>query len=178
VSRDVVTAIWNWRAEQQPDGSRRREHQALRRAALVQASVMLVVAALLYVVLQRRLFAQLIAGIGVICLLLGLALPAAYAPVHRFGRWLGRAVGQLLLYLLLVPFFYLFMVPVSLVLKLQKRDPMHRRPLPAGLTYWITRRIASSPATYERQFLHEDRQARDLERPVGGALVQQEQEQP
>ena len=125
------------------------------------------VAALLYFLLHHLLIARVVAILGGLFLVLAVVAPRAYRPFHRFGQWLGRTVGALLTYVLLVPFYYLFFLPVALLLRLQKRDPMQRRPRAAGLTYWIPRRLASTPESYQRQFVREDRQARRLERPVG-----------
>ena len=128
---------------------------------------MLGIAALLYFLLHHLMIARVVASLGGLFLILAVVAPRAYRPFHRFGQWLGRAVGVLLTYVLLVPFYYLFFLPVALLLRLQKRDPMHRRPRAVGLTYWIPRRLVSTPESYRRQFVREDREARQLERPVG-----------
>jgi hypothetical protein len=59
------------------------------------------------------------------------------------------------------------MVPAALFLRLRGRDPLHRAPLPAGLTAWIPRRHGATRESLQRQFLTEDREARALQRPEG-----------
>jgi hypothetical protein len=175
VQRDVVRAVWNWREKQQADRPA-GEHQRLRRAALLQAAIMFLVGALLFWGLKHHLVAQVVWGLAGLCLLLGAIWPAGYRPLHRFGQWLGRLVGQLLLYVLLVPFFYLFVLSVSLLLRLQGRDPLMRQPRRPDLTYWIPRRILSLPDMYEHQFLREDKHARREQRPVGTGSKLKEQQ--
>jgi hypothetical protein len=160
-------SVLEWQADPRRPVVVRSARPLLRRSAMIQAAVMAAVGAGLYFLLGHHFVARIVWGLGGLFLLLGLLLPAAYLPVHRFGRWLGRVVGVLLVYLLLVPFFLLFFFPVSLILRLQGRDPMSRRMRPAGLTYWLPRLRHSDASHYERQFLPEDKQGRRMERPVG-----------
>lgn len=107
-------------------------------------------------------------GASLAFVLVGLVAPSiqrqATVLLERLGAWTGRLLGAVLL----TPVFLLVVVPVGLYLKAAGRDPLHRRPLPPGLTYWIPRRNRPEPAQYRRQFLVEDPQARALERPVEG----------
>jgi len=135
---------------------------------------MAVIGALLFYWLEHHLMAQIVWGVAGLILVLGLVFPPAYRPIHRFGRWLAFAVGTALIYILLVPFFFLFVFPVSVLLRLQRRDPLHRTYRAADLTYWIPRFKHSSPDTYERQFLREDKQAKGLQRSVGSLPDQQQ----
>jgi hypothetical protein len=112
-------------------------------------------------------FARIIWGLAGLILVLGLVAPPAYRPVHRFGQWLGRAVGALLTWVLLVPFYFLVFTPGALLLRLQGRDPMHRRLRDSKYTCWIRRTRPAQADTYRRQFLLEDREARGALRPVG-----------
>jgi hypothetical protein len=173
---NVSEVVWNWR-----DGKRRGAGHGdaadLRRAAVVQAAVLAAAGGLLRYGLGHALAAWVVWGLGAASLGLGLLHPPAYRPLHRFGRILGRGVGQLLVHLLLVPFYYLFFFPVAAYLRLRGRDPMHRRFRPPDLTYWIPHRHAAPPGIYERQFLKEDPQARGLHRPVGSLPESAESEQ-
>jgi hypothetical protein len=172
LGREVCEAIWNWREAATVAAAAGSGAAVLRRAALVQALVMGAIGLLLHFVLGHELLARIVWALAGVIVLLGLVAPPAYRPIHRFGRWLGRIVGVALIYVLLVPFFYLFFFAVSLILRLQRRDPMQRSSLPAGLTYWIPRRHESAAEQYERQFLREDKEARGLRRPLAGALAE------
>ncbi|MFH1845412.1 MAG: hypothetical protein ABIF77_19680 [bacterium] len=167
MQRDVSSVVWNWRNPVTEVIAAARHRNELRRASALQVGVMAVIGALLYFWLQHHLMAQIVWGLAGLFLLLGLGFPPAYRPIHRFGRWLALVVGSALIYVLLVPFFYLFVFPVSVLLRLQRRDPLHRAYRAADLTYWIPRLKASGPDTYERQFLREDKLAKGQHRPVG-----------
>jgi hypothetical protein len=160
-------SAWNWQADGRHGGRPGDVEAGLRRAALLQSAVMVGVGALVYFLLGHHLIGTIVWCLAGLCLLLGLFYPPGYRPLHRFGQWLGRAVGRLLLYLLLVPFYYLFFLAVSLILRCQRRDPLHRQWGPPDLTYWVPRLAESPTDLYERQFMREDRRARHLQRPVG-----------
>ncbi|MCB1182711.1 hypothetical protein KDM41_04705 [bacterium] len=162
-SQRILQATWNWR-DPAADGAGR---PALGRAALIQATVMLAVAALLRFALGHAVAASVVAVLAGVVAGLGLALPGVYRHVHRFGQSLGRGVGALLAWLLLVPFFYLFVTPVAAWLRWRGHDPLHRRRRDPGLTYWIPRGPQRPDENIARQFLREDRGARAVARPVG-----------
>ncbi len=159
----VLEVTWNWRqADRSP-----AQGTNLRRNAVIQALVTGAVAAVLLYGLGHELAGRIVAGVAVVVLLLGLFLPKAYGGVHRFGQTLGRAVGTALTYLLLVPFFYLFFLPVALWLRLRGRDPLHRTFRESKWTYWNSRRLRARDHNIDRQFLQEDRAARHALREVG-----------
>jgi hypothetical protein len=162
----VTAAVWNWRERLGETRTSAVGSAHLRRAAVCQAAAMLAIAAVLVFLLKHDRVGVVIAAAAVVILLLGLIAPRAYRPIHRFGQWLARGVGLVLVYVLMVPCYYLFFFPVAVLLRWQGRDPLHRRPRAAGLTYWIPRRQETPLDLYERQFTREDKQARELERPV------------
>jgi hypothetical protein len=164
VNQRVLDATWNWRATGQKDPGSGTE--GLRRQAVIQTVVMVLVAAFLYFILGHTYFVPVILALAAIVLALGLAYPPAYRPIHRFGRWLGRVVGKGLTYLLLVPFFFLFFTPVALILRLQGRDPLHRAFREENWTYWIRRAGKDRDDNIDRQFLREDKEARGELRAV------------
>jgi hypothetical protein len=177
MSRRVVESVWNWRAAEDPLLHRVAERAELRRRALLQGSVMVAVGALVFFLLGHRIVGLAVWGLAVLILGLGLAAPAAYRPLNRFGEWLGRTVGALLTYLMLVPLFYLVFLPVSAFLRMKGHDPLSRSRRDPNQTCWIPRRRPVSADAYVRQFLLEDSEARALVRPVGaGPELQSEGE--
>ncbi len=158
--------VWDWRAR---DPERERERVALRlkREGLLQGLVVLLLGLAVKNVLGHRTLGDVLVVLGAVQGMVATWRPLWLRPVRRCGRGLGRAVGGGLTWLLLVPFFLLVMAPVALVLRLRGRDPLHRQPLPAGLTAWIPRRHAATRESLQRQFLVEDREARALARPEG-----------
>jgi hypothetical protein len=177
VSHTVVEIVWNWRAAEDPLLHRNAERAELRRRALLQGSVMVAVGALVFFLLGHRTVGLVVWGLAVLVLGLGLAVPAAYRPLNRFGEWLGRIVGALLTFLMLVPLFYLVFLPVSAFLRMKGHDPMSRGRREMNQTCWIPRRRPVATDAYARQFLLEDSEARALVRPVGaGPELQSEGE--
>ncbi len=163
--RRVLQATWNWQsgADAIPSGPA----DGLRRSALIQSMVMGLIAAILFFGLHHILLARVIWALAGVVLILGLVFPPAYRPNQAFGHWLGRMVGKGLTYLLLVPFFFLFFTPVALILRLQGRDPLHRKFRDPKWTYWLARSPKAPRENIDKQFLREDREAREVLRPVG-----------
>ena len=164
-TRPVLDATWNWREPADPSAGQGPTN--LRRAALVQTAVMVLVAAGLQFLLHHGLFARIVLAMAAVVLILGLIHPPSYRPVHAFGRWLGRTVGKALTYLLLVPFFFLFFTPVALFLRWRGRDPLHRSFRDARWTYWIARSPKEPSENIDKQFLREERKGRGELREVG-----------
>lgn len=148
------------------DGRPRSTGPNLRRAALVQAAVLGAVGAVVFGLLGHAMVAVVVWALGGVALLTGLFAPAAFAPLHRFGRFLGRVVGVFLTWLLLAPFYVVGFGIASLVLRLRGADPMQRRMLPAGLSYWVRRRREGETDDYSKQFRVEDLGARAERRPL------------
>ncbi|MBM4129941.1 hypothetical protein FJ250_02785 [bacterium] len=164
MERKIGSVVWNWRDDRGAKARARIEARA-RRRGLIQAGVVLAVAAAFRFLLHRKLPADVLFVAGVLLLLAALWRPLLLQPLHRFGQAAGKAAGVGLAWLLLVPFYFACVVPGGLILRLRGSDPLARKPLPAGLTGWIPRRLEPAATALTRQFLDEDRKARRLERP-------------
>ncbi len=165
--RPVQHCTWNWRDDSAAEHSTKAKRGNLLRQALLQAGIMVAVGLFLHFFLGHRIPGIVVMSLAGVVLLLGFFLPRAYAKVHAFGQQLGQFVGRILLYLLMVPFFFLFMTPVALVLRLMKRDPLQRKFREARWTYWIPRPPRERDENIDKQFLRESRKARLSLRPVG-----------
>lgn len=90
---------------------------------------------------------------GGLLLLLGLAAPAALAPVHRGWMALGLAMGWVMTRVILGALFYLVFTPLGLVMR-----ALGKRTLAVGFdrqasTYWIARPPRPwDPARYRKQY--------------------------
>lgn len=162
MSSRILKTVWNWREP----ASAIIEPPAWRRG-LLQVCVLLALAAVFRFGLGHDLPALIAVSLAGVVLVSSLAIQPVFRAIEAFGRWLGGIVGGSLTFVLLVPVWLLFFLPVGIILKLQRRDPLHRGFRDADLSYWIPRRRRPDVATYERQFLVEDREARILRRPVG-----------
>lgn len=160
--------IWNWRAAITANQERpQRETARLRRRGLLQGLVIVAVGTALNRGFGHELAGRLLVVIGALQTLLAVVRPLWLGAVERRLRRFGELVARVLAWLLLGPLWLLVFVPAGLVLRWQGRDPLHRGPLPPGVTAWIPRRRAPAAESCARQFLDEDREARALRRPVG-----------
>jgi hypothetical protein len=157
---DVSRVVW-------PRDRRRVDRgPELRRAALIQAAVLVLVGTWLRFGWGHAAVALVVWVLAAVALLTGLLRPAWFAPMHRFGRVLARVVGVALTWLLLAPLYLVGFGIAALYLRLKGADPMQRGNLPAGLSYWIPRRRTAETGDYGKQFRVEDRGVRAETRPL------------
>jgi len=84
-------------------------------------------------------------------LVLALALPGVLLPLNRLWAGLGVRLGHVSNFVLLGLFFYLFVVPTGLIMRLFT-DPMQRKIDPAAQSYWSTVDRKSDAETYRDLF--------------------------
>ena len=65
-----------------------------------------------------------------------LVAPGVLLPFTRLWGKLGHKLGRVVNFVLLGLFFYLFVLPLGLIIRLTGHDPMHRTPDPKAKTYW------------------------------------------
>ncbi|GAB6052554.1 hypothetical protein JCM17960_13740 [Magnetospira thiophila] len=99
---------------------------------------------------QPRLWAL---GIGAGFLIAALTIPRILAPLNRlwykFGQFLHGIVNPIIMGLI----FFTTVTPIGLLMRLFGKDPLHRRPDPARVSYWILRDPPGpDPATLTKQF--------------------------
>lgn len=123
----------------------------IAKRASLQALIPFAVAGL-FVWKGRQVAAAVVAGIGALVLLSGLLAPSLFMKIEQGGRWLGKAAGIGLTWLLLVPMFYLVFFPGRLILMMTGNDPMARKFPTKAPTYWIARKPVGSPDEYKRQY--------------------------
>ena len=145
----VVEAIWRWKQQKNVRSSVR---SAYRKRSLLQFSIMLIIASLLFFLFHHIVFGIIIYCLSFLVLLCGFFIPHAFAVFDKTGRFLGTFAGRLLTYLLLVPFFYLCFFPGRLILKLLGKDPMKRGFEPNATTYWISREDTEDTSHYKVQY--------------------------
>ncbi len=114
--------------------------QSERAFGLMFAAVLAVIALVGWLACDARLY-WVMAAAGLF-LVTGLAVPWVLLPLNRLWAVFARRLGQVNNYLLLGLFFYVFMVPAGLILRLLGRDPMCRGFDAKAPTYWtpVTRR--------------------------------------
>ena len=81
-----------------------------------------------------------------------LILPGVLLPFNRlWGVFAGR-LGQVMNYLILGLFFYLFLLPTGLIIRLFGVDPMHRDLDPKAKSYWTPVTRHSDEETFRDMF--------------------------
>jgi hypothetical protein len=145
----VVKAVWPWA---KPAASPADDRPRLRTKALIQALVMAAVAALIFFWRGHVVLPAVLAALAAANLTLGLAVPRAFGVVDRALQAFGRGVGTAVTWLVLVPFFYLFMLPARLILAATGKDPLHRRFPDTPASYWVPRRPIKGMDDYRKQF--------------------------
>jgi hypothetical protein len=161
MSNAVENLVWS---RNDCDG-RSAAKATLRKRALTQCFAMIVIAsALLF--FHRLTFASVIYSLSGVVLLIGLFAPKHFIHIDRFGKFLAKIIGLILTWGLLTPLWILVFIPAGLVLKIQGRDPLHRKLEDKKFSYWICRRSQPEAENYHRQFLVEDKEARAEKREV------------
>ena len=146
--RTVEAVVWNWRGPSAaPAGAKPGAG-----AALKQAAVMGLVGASLYFWLEHRAMGVVVWSLAGVVLASGLFLPPVFAAIERFGRRLGKGVGVVLTWGLLVPFYYLCFGTLRLIQKIGGKDPLCRKFPSDETTYWTARKPVRDAAQYRKQF--------------------------
>lgn len=144
----------------------------LRRGALMQALVFGLAGTWMFFGPGHAAFARVLWGLGSFALVIGLVAPSLFRPAHRLGLVVGRLFGAGLTWILLTPAYVLGFGLAATWLRLRGADPLQRRPLPPGYSYWIRRHRDTTTDDATRQFRVEDPGVRAERRPLtddGGA---------
>jgi hypothetical protein len=79
-------------------------------------------------------------------------IPQIAKPFYLAWYFLACCIGIVVSNLLLAGAYYIVFTPAGLLLRLCRRDSMHRRPDPSATTYWIKAEPVTDPARYYRQY--------------------------
>ena len=147
----VSSVVWPWRERDAARAAPQKTGPAAS-AVLLQVGIMAAIGAGLYVWLDHRVMGIVVWSLAGVVLVSGFFIPPVFAAIERFGQWLGKAVGAILTWGLLAPFYYLCFFPMHLVLKLKGTDPLHRQIHTQEPTYWTPRKPVRNVAQYRKQF--------------------------
>lgn len=94
-----------------------------------------------------------LAGAAGLFLVSGLAAYPVLRPVYIGWMMFAQVLAWVNTRILLALFFYLVITPAGLVMRLLRKDPMHRRPDARSATYWVKRAPEEfDPNRYENLF--------------------------
>lgn len=87
-----------------------------------------------------------------VVLLLGTVIVKPKLLQPLYSKWVdaGEFIGSIISKIILFILFLFFFTPVSLILKLLKKDPLHKKWGTSFQTYWIQRK--SPPESMKNQF--------------------------
>ena len=147
----VSSVVWPWREKEASKAATQKTGPAAT-TVLLQAGIMAVIGALVYWKLAHHAMGLAVWALAAIVLVSGFCIPPVFAAIERFGQALGRWVGAILSWGLLVPFYYLAFFPANVVMKFQGKDPLHRQFPSQEPTYWTPRKPVTDAAQYRKQF--------------------------
>jgi hypothetical protein len=147
----VPSIVWPWRERDAARTAPRKTGPAAA-TVLLQVGVMAAIGAGLYGWLGHRAMGIAAWSLAGVVLVSGFFVPPVFAAIERFGKSLGKWVGALLTWGLLVPFYYLCFVPLRLAQKMAGKDPLHRQCPTAEPTYWTPRKPVADLSQYRKQF--------------------------
>lgn len=108
--------------------------QSSRAFGLTFAAVFAAVTAVGWLAFDAHLYWA--AGTSVGFLVVAAVLPSVLLPLNRLWGVLSARISRVFNFVLLALFFYLFVLPLGLIIRLSGRDAMHRIPDPKAKTYW------------------------------------------
>jgi hypothetical protein len=108
----------------------------LKRFGFTMAVPLALIAGLLF--WKHRAAAPYWAGLAVLFAGLGLVLPRVLRPLYVVWMTLAYYFSFVMSYVILTLFFFLIMTPVSIILRVLGKDPMHRRFPGKESSYWVS----------------------------------------
>ena len=127
-----------------------RVRQSDRGFGLMFSGVFAIVFAVFYVAFDELLIWALI--VSVVFAVLALVMPGVLLPLTRLWGSFADKLGRINNFLILSLFYFLFVVPVGVVLRLFGRDPMTRRLSADAASYWSTPDRKTTPETLKDMF--------------------------
>jgi len=146
----VSAAIWPWCNP--PVRNSAEEKAKIRKRALIQSSVGVLVGYFFALAMHKPVAAVVILVIAVWIFVSGLFIPVAFTKTEVFFAKFGRGVGAALTWILLVPFFYLCFLPGHGLLALLRKDPLKLKFPSDEPTYWEDRPPVIDVNDFKKQY--------------------------
>jgi hypothetical protein len=152
--REPSSVIWSWRGGDNTEHARAREAAAARQRGLLGGLIGLSIAALLYFFARKPVPAAVVAAVTLVFTLLALLAPlTAYKAVTRALDRFAYAVGTGVTWVLLTVIYYLFFLPLGLILRSRGKLRVTRGFDAQRSSYWTPLEDrARTPESYRRQF--------------------------
>ncbi|MFO7870383.1 MAG: hypothetical protein R6V03_03010 [Kiritimatiellia bacterium] len=145
----VTSVVWQWREKDEPPGAVRSRRL---KKAFLQSGIMAAASLVLSSVVKSPAAAVVIASLAAVVLISGLAVPPVFRAWEAAGEFLGLAIGTLITWALLLPFFYICFTTGRIALLIRRHDPMARPLEKENTTYWSDHRKRKSLESYRKQY--------------------------
>ena len=149
MTKQTTDIIWDWKAASTRAAG---GHSTPRTRFWVQAGVMAAVGVGLFHFTDHRIvpcFLWVLTGLLLAGLLFSEPILHGF---DRFGVWLARAVGCVLTWGLLTPFFFIVFGLGRFIISLTGKDPLQRKLDPQAASYWTDRAGVETKSRYQKQF--------------------------
>ncbi len=144
----VYEIVWPWRVAKESEVSEKPP----KKAVFIEVAIGFSVSMLLFHVFHHPIIATVVICIVSLVAIGGLAIPPLYAGIKRGGMWLGKVLGGLVTWVLLLPFFYICFTVGRIGLLFSRKDPMARRYNADLSTYWTARKEIPDLEQYRKQY--------------------------
>ncbi len=130
-----------------------KDNRSLRKFAAVISSALLIIGALVFFCGSVPERSYWLAGIAIILLLMGLPFPQLIRPLHTFWMGLALFIGYFMSRLLLSLLFFIVISPISIIMRVLRKDILKQKIDKSKNSYWIKKDIKERTVKdYERQF--------------------------
>lgn len=110
----------------------------LRKFGIVMGIAFMIVLGILIPLLKRGTLSPFCCSLGAVFFILAFLWPASLKPVHQIWIKLGHILGWINTRIILGFVFFACITPISLIMRLWGRDPLHRKWLPDVNSYRMT----------------------------------------
>lgn len=143
----VSRTVWPWQESSKTE-ERRLSSLSHQLIPLIAA---LTISGLFYYIDHAKM-AVFVTGMALFIFFCSRHWPWGHTLMEKFFRRLSLYTGQIVTWLLLLPFFYICFSSGRVIQKISRRDPMHRNFARSAKSYWHKRQNAPAAEHYKRQF--------------------------
>lgn len=113
-------------------------------------TIFLIAIALIRFLHQHEQSAFVLWGIAGVIFIINIFFPKFIKPVYQAAMFIAGILGWINTRILLSIFFYLLFTPISIILKIFRADPLHRKLMKEASSYWKPH--SDKPTVKERYF--------------------------
>ena len=101
---------------------------------------------------SRLTATAIFASLAIFSLLAALIVPRANLPLYLGMTVVSYPVGLVMSYVIMAVLFYAVFAPIAALMRILRRDPLHRKANRSALSYWKNAEQGRTANSYFRQF--------------------------